>query len=139
MSLRTLLLGCLIMAGCADGAPSLRARSAGDLQCAAEELKIYKLDERAYRVVGCEQDVVYISTCDAPEGSLTRKCTWLLDSARSASNSAPSKPPAKSGAETGCSFDAQCKGDRICVAKECVAPTTPAPSSQAAPSGASQP
>src|SRR6478752_7047411 len=104
MSLKLFLLGCLVMAGCAEERPSLRARSAGDLHCASEELKIYKLDERAYRVVGCQQDVVYISTCDAPEGSLTRNCTWLLDSARSASNSAPSKPPAKSGAETGCSF-----------------------------------
>jgi len=134
-----LLLGCLVVAGCTGGSSSLRARSAGDLQCAPEALKIYKLDERAYRVVGCEQDVVYISTCDAPEGSLTRKCTWLLDSARSASNSAPSKPLPKSGAETGCSFDAQCKGERICVARECVAPTPPAPSSQAAPSVTSQP
>jgi hypothetical protein len=130
MWLRVLLIGCFVMAGCAEEWPSLRARSAGDLHCAAETLKIYKLDERAYRVVGCRQDVVYISVCDRPSAYGERQCTWVVDTARRTPAAEAEKQPATGAPEGGCSFDAQCKGDRICVQKQCVAPpSAPAPSS----------
>ena len=106
--------------------PSLRARSSSDLHCAAEAVKIYQLDERAYRVVGCEQEVVYIAICDVPVGYPERKCTWHVDSSRNAT--ASTKQPESGASGKGCSFDTQCKGDRICVQGQCVAPTAaPAP------------
>lgn len=111
------VLGMLASVGCSQG-PSLRARSAGDLHCPAESVKIFRLDDRAYRVVGCEQEAVYLSTCDAPVGSATRECTWVLDSRRN-----PVAKPTVAVAP-GCSFDTQCKGDRVCVNRECVAPPT---------------
>lgn len=130
MWFKLFLVGCLGLAACAE-TPSLRARSAGDLHCPAESLKIYQLDERAYRVVGCEQEVVYISICDGPQSSLSRECTWAVDSTRS--NAVAAKAPAKQAAADGCSFDTQCKGDRVCVNRQCV----PSPPPAAAPAPAS--
>jgi hypothetical protein len=43
-----------------------------------------------------------------------------------ASAPAAAIPAAASGAEhSGCSYDTQCKGDRICEAGRCVSPTLP--------------
>ena len=120
-----LVLGALMIASCTHGS-SLRARSAGDMHCASESLNIYRLDKRSYRVVGCGQEFVYVSTCE--DTDITRKddCTWVLNSHRGDSD-------AKEGAErpaSGCSFDGQCKGDRICVHHECKEPrAAPASSS----------
>jgi hypothetical protein len=132
MRFTILLVGGLGLVACAEETWSLRTRSAADLQCPAEEVKIYKLDERAYYAMGCQQAATYIEVCDAPEGSLTRKCTWSMDSARSAP--AATQPPAKPATVAGCSFDAQCKGDRVCVKRECVAPPHTAESPEPASS-----
>lgn len=114
--------GMLSLLNCTHGA-SLRQRSAGDMHCPADTLEIYKIDERSYRVVGCDQEHVYISTCtNAVDKS---NCTWVLNSHRG--------EPKAEAATPGCSYDAQCKGDRVCVKHECVAPSPsegPAPSSQ---------
>jgi|SRR6188768_1853972 len=132
MWIRVILVGCLGLLACAES-PSLRARSAGDMHCPAEELKIYQLDEMAYRVVGCEQEVVYVSVCDAPPGNMARSCTWVVDTKRNPP--AGTKPPANSATSEGCSFDTQCKGDRLCVNKQCVNPPRSEPS--AAPASSS--
>ena len=124
------VLGMVASVGCAEG-PSLRARSAGDLHCPPEAIKIFRLDDRAYRVVGCEQEVVYVSTCDLPEGYVNRKCTWVANTSHLAAKPAAVAPPP--AAAPGCSFDTQCKGDRVCVHGECVTPPS------AAPNGASPP
>ena len=129
MWFRVFLVGCLGLMACEANTPSLRARSAGDLHCPAEVLKIYQLDDRAYRVVGCEQEVVYISVCIGPRSAMNTDCTWHVDSTRS---NAAAKQPAKQATSDGCSFDTQCKGDRVCVNKQCVAPPTPAPASSRA-------
>jgi len=133
---RVFLVGCLGLMACAEGMDmsSLRTRSAADLQCPIEELKVYQLDGRAFYVTGCQQANTYISVCDAPEGYATRKCTWSLDSARSPT--AAAEQPAKRATDAGCSFDTQCKGDRICVKKQCVAPPGPASSVEPASSSA---
>jgi hypothetical protein len=85
------------------------------MHCPAESLLIHRVDDRTYRVNGCEQEVVYVSTCERPG----QNCTWLVNS--TLHDMQPSVATAPSGAP-GCSFDAQCKGDRICVDKACVAP-----------------
>jgi hypothetical protein len=117
--------------------PSLRARSAGDLHCPAETLKIYRLDSLSYRVLGCGQDTVYLAVCDLPEGYPKRKCTWSMDSSRGIAKS-PHNLDAVSPAApaSGCSYDAQCKGDRICVSGQCVAPPPAATAGPAAPAPA---
>ena len=106
-----LLLG---LTSCTHGA-SLRSRSAGDLHCPAGDLQIYRLDDRSYRVIGCDQEVVYVSTCDAH-----RNCTWVVNENIVQARARSEQVPQASG--TGCSFDAQCKGDRICVDRQCAAP-----------------
>ena len=81
-------------------------------------MKIYRLDDSSYRVVGCKQEAVYRTVCRA-----SSDCTWTLDSLRN--DAAAAQPPeqnATAAVSAGCSFDNQCKGDRICVKKECVAP-----------------
>ena len=101
---------------CVSHGPSLRSRSAGDMHCSAQQLLIYHLDERSYRVVVCGPEFVYVSSCEDPDAK-SDSCTWILNShAEPASDAAP-----------GCSSDSQCKGDRICVHKECVAPPPTAP------------
>jgi hypothetical protein len=135
MWLRILAIGLLVVAACTEKGPSLRARSAGDLHCPAETLTIYKLDDRAYRVAGCQQEVVYISVCDAPEGYTNRRCTWAVDSTRNSAVAA--KQPDEKASAAGCSFDTQCKGDRICVQKQCVAPPAPSAAGSAASSAPS--
>src|SRR6478736_1070577 len=106
MWFRVLLVVCLGVTACAGETWSLRTRSAADLECPVDDVKIYKLDERAYRAIGCKQAATYISICDA-----TRKCTWAMDSASSPAAKEPPKPTTVAG----CSFDAQCKGERFCV------------------------
>lgn len=129
--------------GCSSHGGSLRARSSGDLHCPAESVKIYRLDDSSYRVFGCQQEAVYRTVCDGAGGPATyasRDCTWTLDSLRS--DAAVAKQPeqnATAAVAAGCSFDNQCKGDRICVQKQCVAPpASPAPA-WSTPSSASSP
>jgi hypothetical protein len=111
--------------GCSQGS-SLRARSAGDMHCPAETLLIHRVDDRTYRVNGCEQEMVYISSCERPGATTAQDqdCTWVANTT-STDASAAARPGA-----LGCSFDNQCKGDRICVNKACVAPS---PAASAAP------
>lgn len=124
----------LCAGGCKQGGSSLRARSAGDLKCPAETLKIYRLDELSYRVVGCGEEAVYVSVCDGPaSNSIGRACTWVMNTSRERAKAAP-----VSAAATGCSYDAQCKGERLCVNQRCVFPpvpaATPVPAASPAPS-----
>jgi len=107
---------------------SLRARSAGDMNCPKSELSIYQLDDRSYRVEGCGQEAVYIESCERPN-SMESECTWVLNSTRddgqqhtgSMADPAPRKATPTASAAPGCSYDTQCKGDRVCVKHECVA------------------
>jgi hypothetical protein len=92
------------------------------MHCPAEELLIHRVDDRTYRVNGCEQEVVYISSCERPAES--QSCTWVANTTNTDFKADPSR------AGSGCSFDNQCKGDRICVNKACVAPP---PAASAAP------
>ena len=116
----------LSMLGCTHGA-SLRQRSAGDMHCPAESVKIYAIDDRSYRVIGCDQEFVYVSTCETPNAA-SKNCTWVLNSHRGEA----SVQSSGEAAAPGCSYDAQCKGERICVKHECVTPPSeaPAPNSQ---------
>ena len=120
MKKRWLLLGAISLVQCARGG-SLRARSAGDMNCSETELKIYQLDDRSYRVVGCGQQSVYIEVC-ARGGGVDRDCTWHLDS-KDAQGPVPVQV-VSAPAAVGCSYDNQCKGDRVCVQHQCVAPTS---------------
>lgn len=120
MKKRWLLLGAISLVQCGSGS-SLRARSAGDMHCSEEELKIYQLDDRSYRVVGCGQESVYIEVC-ARETSVNPDCTWHLDS-KDAQGPVPVQV-VSAPAAGGCSYDNQCKGDRICVKHQCVAPAS---------------
>jgi len=130
-SMKTVLLflGCALLS-CGERGSSLRARSAGDLHCAPKALKIYRVDDRTYRVIGCQQEAVYISSCDASAvNGMSRGCVWIENSTRHAA-SAGNQPSDGQAVSTptsaaGCSFDAQCKGDRICVNHECAAPAEP--------------
>ncbi|MEP7053389.1 MAG: hypothetical protein ABJB12_23700 [Pseudomonadota bacterium] len=109
-----LLLG---LTSCTHSA-SLRSRSAGDLHCRAEDLRIYHLDDRSYRVVGCGLEAVYVSTCDAH-----RNCTWVVNEAITPASARSASAP--NATVVGCDSDAQCKGDRICVDRNCTAPPSP--------------
>jgi hypothetical protein len=98
------------------------------MHCRQAYLKIYQLDDRSYRVVGCGQESVYVKTC-AGRGEADEDCTWILDS-KDSENPVPVRVVS---APAGCSYDNQCKGDRICVKHQCIAPSndaseTPAPS-----------
>jgi hypothetical protein len=53
------------------------------------------------------------------------KATVVAPAAAPAAPAAPAVQPA--AAPAGCSFDAQCKGDRICVNNVCVPPTAASP------------
>jgi hypothetical protein len=106
-------VGLVILAGC--GGPSLRARSAGDMHCPAESLLIHRLDALTYRVNGCGREVVYTSVCDA-----RRECTWIVNS------TLHDMEPSIQSTDAGCNDDGQCKGERICVERECV-DSAPAP------------
>lgn len=106
-----------VLASCTHGS-SLRSRSAGDLHCRAEDLRIYHLDDRSYRVIGCGLEAVYISTCDAH-----RNCTWVVNEAITPASASSASTP--NATLPGCGSDAQCKGDRICVDRQCVAPSPP--------------
>jgi len=116
------------LAGCGyHSGPSLKARSAGDMHCAPEALRIYRLDQRSYRVVGCQQEAVYIAVCEYPRAAFVedRNCTWVMDVARKNASepvAAPTPAPA-----AGCSFDTQCKGDRICSQGQCASPLNAPP------------
>jgi hypothetical protein len=107
--------------GCTHGS-SLRARSAGDMHCPAEQLAIHRLDDRTFRVNGCEQEIVYISSCERPNDNQT--CAWVANT-----TSTDAKLAASPGG-SGCSFDNQCKGDRICANGACVAPPPAAKAAQ---------
>ncbi len=127
--------GVLGAGGCKHGGSSLRARSAGDLKCPAETLKIYRLDELSYRVVGCGEEAVYVSVCDGPaSNSIGRACTWVMNTSRERTKATPAATPV-----SGCSYDAQCKGERLCVNQRCVFPPAPAPAPAPAPSPAPSP
>ena len=117
-----LVCSLLGLVGCTHGS-SLRSRSAGDLHCPANDLKIYHLDDRSYRVIGCGQEVVYVSTCDGAAGTVGRSCTWLANENITQANARAA--PAPNTTVPGCSFDTQCKGDRVCVDRQCVTPPAP--------------
>jgi len=107
--------------GCSHSGGSLRARSAGDTHCPEADLKIYRIDDRSYRVVGCGQESVYIEVC-ARAGGVKGDCTWHLDAkdtGRPVSVQVVGEP-----ASAGCSYDNQCKGERVCVNHECKAPVS---------------
>jgi hypothetical protein len=88
------------------------------MRCSEEELKIYKLDDRSYKVVGCGEESVYLEVCAGENGD----CTWHLDS-KFAHGPVPVQVVGAPAAG-GCSYDNQCKGDRICVKHQCVAPAS---------------
>jgi hypothetical protein len=122
---KVLVCGALVLlavgSGCTQGS-SLRARSAGDMHCPAEQVLINRVDDRTFRVNGCGQEIVYISSCEpGPTGT---KCVWVANT-----TSTDNRVAAGPGG-SGCSFDNQCKGDRICVKGACVAPP---PAANAAP------
>ncbi len=126
---KALLFAWVVVAiGCTMEGSSLRSRSAGDLHCPAADLRIYKLDERSFRVVGCSQEVVYFDTCDIR--TTGRTCTWVMNSSddqarKGTTELGAASAPAPGG---GCSFDNQCKGDRVCVQHQCVSPAAGATS-----------
>jgi hypothetical protein len=72
-------------AGCAITYPiprdRLLNRAAYDLECPKEALHVTKLDEETRAVHGCGHRATYVLICDAAVDNVTRRCTWLANTA----------------------------------------------------------
>ena len=105
------------LASCGAG---LKRESSGAVGCPADQITISD-EDRGYN------DMSWKATCRGR----TYYCSGGLDQSTTCTpeTSGGSAPAPAAAAPTGCAYDAQCKGDRVCVEGACVAP----PSSPTAP------
>lgn len=125
-----LLVASLSVSGCV----TLEAMSSGEVGCPPEQITVTdqqsSLGGRTW-TAQCEGRTYYCSL-HGGEGSQT-SCTPEGGSAPGGSGSVPPEPggaATTAPAEAGCTYDQQCKGDRICEEGVCVDPpvaATPPP------------
>ena len=78
------------------GLTELQARSAFDLGCGQEQLRLYNFDDRTKGVSGCGRRLTYVRSCEINNG--VNSCTWMLDTPTRGQQSWPAQAPASVGA-----------------------------------------
>jgi hypothetical protein len=132
-SFALLLAGAVTLGGCA----SLESVSSGQVGCAEQDITISNdeggLGTRTW-VATCHGKRFFCSAVAGGNGASQVSCKEEVvegrekqpgDRGEVVRRPKPS-PPAES-ADSGCQFDTQCKGDRICDHGECVAPPSRTP------------
>ncbi len=113
--MRTLAVASLLIAGVAGCEYNLAAVSSGQIGCAESDITISG-DTSEYHtrtwIADCNGKSYY---CSATGGGHSLVVSCHLPE----STSRPASPPPQA---TGCTYDTQCKGDRICKAGRCVDP-----------------
>jgi hypothetical protein len=116
----------LVLFGCA----SLESASSGQIGCAEEDIFISN-DESGFGtrtwVATCHGKRFF---CSAVGGESTQvSCKEAMEEQKTRQHGdggemvrRPQAPPPAAPAQTGCQYDTQCKGDRICDDGECVTP-----------------
>lgn len=116
----------LVLFGCA----SLESASSGQIGCAEQDIAISQ-DEMGFGtrtwVASCHGKRFF---CSAVGGESTQvSCKEALDEQKTKQHGdsgemvrRPAAPPPAAPAESGCQYDTQCKGDRVCDDGECVKP-----------------
>lgn len=131
----------LFLSGCA----TLQDVSSGQTGCTPEEIAISN-DKVGWATrtwtATCRGQAYMCSAHQGGNNSTAQVSCTPRQEAVAAKSVAPAAAPAPSTA--GCTYDTQCKGDRICVKSECVDPTpasgTPQPAATASePAAAAQP
>ena len=118
----------LVLFGCA----SLESASSGQIGCAEQDITITEdemgIGTRTW-VARCHGRRFF---CSAVEGTQV-SCKEAIDEPRTRQHGdrgelvrRPAAPPPAEPVESGCQYDTQCKGDRICDDGECVTPRSKA-------------
>lgn len=116
----SILGAAVILAGVVTGCGSLRAATSGQIGCAEDDIVITDdspgWSSRTW-TAQCHGKRYFCSAVST--GKDTSQVTCKRDNEEEAGATAsPATPPAAAG----CQYDAQCKGDRVCVSGKCVAP-----------------
>lgn len=107
-----------LLALLATGCNPLPAWTSGQVGCAEEQIVITR-DEMGFAgrtwTAVCRGKTFYCTSVNSgPQGAMQVSCKEEAQSA------AP--PPSAPPTATGCQYDTQCKGDRICKEGQCVDP-----------------
>jgi hypothetical protein len=129
-------VGCACIAAGLAGCASLQSASSGQVGCAEQDIKISDdktgWDTRTW-TAECHGKKFYCSALGNNQSTQV-SCKEAADGSRPAAEAAvsPAASPAATPATVtpGCQYDTQCKGDRVCVKRECV---DPAPQAAPAP------
>jgi hypothetical protein len=73
-----LVVGALLACGAAT-TDQLKTRAAFDLNCSEGELQMTELDSKTRGVSGCGRRATYVESCEGAVGTVTRKCTWVMN------------------------------------------------------------
>jgi hypothetical protein len=71
----------LVLTACVAHAQTdqLLGRAAFDLHCSESLLQLTQIDEMTIGVRGCNQQAVYVDSCDGPRDNMSTSCTWVMN------------------------------------------------------------